>query len=111
MRLPERDRVYAAVVDAEALSTKLSDWIEKDLLQLDPEDIRTVTINDYRIDEINRQIVPGDLIELRFDDAGRKWALIGMAESETFAHLEHLRIAGDAERHTDNLGRYVYETG
>jgi hypothetical protein len=30
-----------------------------------------------------------------------------MAESETYAHLEHLRLAGRAERHDEN-GRPVY---
>ena len=33
-----------------------------------------------------------------------------MAESETYAHLEHLRIAGDAERRTED-GRLIYVTG
>jgi hypothetical protein len=31
-----------------------------------------------------------------------------MAESETFAHLEHLRIAGDAERRIEPDGQYLY---
>jgi glyoxylase-like metal-dependent hydrolase (beta-lactamase superfamily II) len=31
-----------------------------------------------------------------------------MAESETYAHLEHLRLAGDAERFEDGKGRLVY---
>jgi glyoxylase-like metal-dependent hydrolase (beta-lactamase superfamily II) len=31
-----------------------------------------------------------------------------MAESETYAHLEHLRLAGEAERHQDGRGRLVY---
>ena len=31
-----------------------------------------------------------------------------MAESEAYAHLEHLRLAGEAERH-DERGRMVYE--
>jgi glyoxylase-like metal-dependent hydrolase (beta-lactamase superfamily II) len=39
----------------------------------------------------------------------RSWG--AMAESETYAHLEHLRIAGEAERHRDADGMYVYETG
>ena len=39
----------------------------------------------------------------------RSWG--AMAESETYAHLEHLRIAGDAERSVDGEGRFVYETG
>ena len=39
----------------------------------------------------------------------RSWG--AMAESETYAHLEHLRIAGEAERRRDPKGRYVYQTG
>jgi hypothetical protein len=34
-----------------------------------------------------------------------------MAESETYAHLEHLRIAGHAECHRDGRGKLVYEAG
>ena len=33
-----------------------------------------------------------------------------MAESETFAHLEHLRILGDAEQTLDSEGSYLYLT-
>ncbi len=39
----------------------------------------------------------------------RSWG--GMAESETFAHLEHLRIAGDADARRDEKGMLIYETG
>jgi len=39
----------------------------------------------------------------------RSWG--AMAESETYAHLEHLRIAGNAERHEGDDGRLVYQTG
>jgi hypothetical protein len=31
-----------------------------------------------------------------------------MAESETFAHLEHMALAGEVERWTDDHGRLVY---
>ena len=34
-----------------------------------------------------------------------------MAESETYAHLEHLHVAGQAERGEDEAGRYLYVTG
>ncbi|MDQ1396436.1 MAG: hypothetical protein QOG64_1695 [Acidimicrobiaceae bacterium] len=32
-----------------------------------------------------------------------------MAESETYAHLEHLRLAGQAERHERDDGKLIYE--
>ena len=38
----------------------------------------------------------------------RSWG--SMAESETYAHLEHLRIAGGAERHVEKDGTYLYLT-
>lgn len=38
----------------------------------------------------------------------RSWG--PMADSETYAHLEHLRIAGNAERSEDKEGRYIYAT-
>jgi len=38
----------------------------------------------------------------------RSWG--AMADSETYAHLEHLRIAGNAERSEDKEGRYLYAT-
>jgi glyoxylase-like metal-dependent hydrolase (beta-lactamase superfamily II) len=39
----------------------------------------------------------------------RSWG--EMAESETYAHLEHLRLAGAAHAHRDAEGFLVYETG
>ena len=36
----------------------------------------------------------------------RSWG--PMAESETYAHLEHLRHAGEADHHRDHDGRLVY---
>ena len=39
----------------------------------------------------------------------RSWG--SMAESETYAHLEHLRIAGAAERRIEREGTFLYVTG
>jgi hypothetical protein len=39
----------------------------------------------------------------------RSWG--SMAESETYAHLEHLRVAGQAERHRAADGKLIYLTG
>jgi hypothetical protein len=32
-----------------------------------------------------------------------------MAESETYAHLEHLRLSREAEAHRNEKGRLVYD--
>jgi glyoxylase-like metal-dependent hydrolase (beta-lactamase superfamily II) len=39
----------------------------------------------------------------------RSWG--PMAESETYAHLEHLRLAGEADRSVDSDGKFLYLTG
>jgi len=39
----------------------------------------------------------------------RSWG--SMAESETYAHLEHLRLLGEAERADDESGHFLYGTG
>jgi len=39
----------------------------------------------------------------------RSWG--AMAESETYAHLEHLRIAGEAESYRDDKGMLIYVLG
>ena len=50
VRVAGRTRVYAANLGAE-ISTKFEDWIERDLLQLDREDITRIVRNDYQIIE------------------------------------------------------------
>ena len=39
----------------------------------------------------------------------RSWG--SMADAETYAHLEHLRIAGKASRHTTKDGTFIYDAG
>ena len=66
--------------------------------------------HDERIDklrEVSASLGPATVTELShhlFRKA--RWGY--MAESETYAHLEHLRLAGEAERHVTN-GTYLYD--
>ncbi len=50
VRKADRDQVYKVVVQTDKLSTKFGDWIEKDLLKLNPLDILSVQLNDYSSD-------------------------------------------------------------
>jgi hypothetical protein len=47
VRNVDQDVVFVVNLDPEKLSTKFEDWIEDDLLQLNPMDIRQVNIKDY----------------------------------------------------------------
>ena len=64
-----------------------------------------------RVREISREFGVPESVQAfsRMLFRERSWG--PMAESETYAHLEHLRIKGDAERHAERDGTLLYLTG
>ena len=82
VRTPGRDRVYTAAIDIGSVSTRFEDWIEADLLQLNPSDIREIVIDDYSIDEMNRTMVQGELVQLTRDAKTQAWSLAGIQDDE-----------------------------
>jgi len=63
-----------------------------------------------KVKEISRDIGPATVEAFtRRLFKRRSWG--AMADSETYAHLEHLRIMGQASRHTAKDGTFIYETG
>jgi hypothetical protein len=47
VRRPRQDRVYAVEINLEKFPAKFEDWIEKDLLKLNPFDLKKLAISDY----------------------------------------------------------------
>lgn len=72
-----QDQIYSVKVDTDKLSTKFADWIEPDLLQLNPWDIRQIDIQDYSVDEAQMSVIQRGEIWLDYDDAAEKdkWKL------------------------------------
>ncbi len=69
LRAPGQKRTYAARFDVD-VSSRFVDWIEQDLLELEPSRIEQVTLRDYSIDERTRVLNQRDTIILtRKDDA------------------------------------------
>lgn len=83
VRTPGRDRVYAVSINIDSATTKFEDWIEPDLLQLDPAQIASIGVDDYTIDEINQRMITGDVIELSRNAASNTWSLKDIKENET----------------------------
>lgn len=81
VREPNRDVVYVIEIDPSKLSTRFEDWIEDDLLKLNPMDIQEIKVNDYSASlelvgfqpqiEWNRR---GEY-SLRYDSANSKWVV------------------------------------
>jgi hypothetical protein len=84
VRKAGQDPVYRVELDTSKFTTKFDDWIEKDLLQLSPWDVRRVTIDDstctFGVDEASGRLrVAQDRkarIELAYDDSASTWSLV-----------------------------------
>ncbi|MCH8316214.1 MAG: DUF4340 domain-containing protein [Planctomycetes bacterium] len=82
VREPGRVRVYLCAIETEPFSTRFEDWIERDLLQLNANDIAQVVVNDYSIDEINQRIIQGERLRFSYDQGEREWRLDDLGENE-----------------------------
>lgn len=59
VRVPDQKRVYVAKMNLD-ISTKFSDWIEADLLKVERNKIKKVTLKDYSIDEWTGKVLQRD---------------------------------------------------
>jgi hypothetical protein len=57
--------------------------------------------------EIAKSLGPSSVTEFSHH-LFRKERWGGMAESETYAHLEHMRLSGDAESYRNDAGALIY---
>lgn len=74
VRVPSEKRVYAARMNVD-LSARFEDWIERDLLKLQKNQIARVAYKYYTVDERNGRVVPGDNLALSQKDT--KWTMGG----------------------------------
>ncbi len=80
VRNANQDVAYVVNLQPDALTTRFDDWIEKDLLKLNPFDIRRVHIKDYSAELVYTPLqgirVNWDRrgeIELRYDNTNSQW--------------------------------------
>lgn len=67
VRVPGQKRVYLAKIEID-ISTGFQDWIEKDLLGVERDEIDQVVLEDYSIDEVTRRVDQRDLVTLEKKD-------------------------------------------
>ena len=84
VREADRDVVYVIEIDPAKLTTDFEDWIEKDLLKINPWDLRRVEIKDYSADLVPVMTSQGPAIQvdwepraemtLGYEDKAGKWS-------------------------------------
>lgn len=100
VRVPGQKRTYAARIDID-ISTRFSDWIEKDLMLLDKSRISRVVLKDYSIDERTGRLNQRDTVILEKEDGVWKadrmaaWQKVDDAKMDALlAALDTLSIVG-----------------
>lgn len=102
VRHPQEDEVYLAKLDID-LSTKFTDWINADLLDLKNWEVRKMALNNYQVDELRGAITATDLISLSRETSSADWVLEGLSDEkqlkpdeirETLSTLDGLEIVG-----------------
>ncbi|MGQ9564320.1 MAG: DUF4340 domain-containing protein [Thermogutta sp.] len=76
VRIKGQDPIYVVKLSEDKFSSEFGDWIEKDLLKLNPWDIKDIQIHDYSFDSLTGTLAPRSQIVLNYDDLGSpRWKL------------------------------------
>jgi hypothetical protein len=109
VRIPGQDQVYRVELKADKFSPKFEDWIETDLLKLQPWDVTEIKLRDYSLlDAISssgaygKKLDPRADIDLVFDDKTSKWELKQMVEYKGRSK-EETKLGEDEELNTTKL--------
>ncbi len=77
VRIKGQDPIYVVKLSVDKFSSEFGDWIEKDLLKLNPWDIKDVQLHDYSFDSLTQTLDPRSQVVLGYDDLGSpRWKLI-----------------------------------
>ena len=75
VRLADQTPVYTVELDASQLSSDFADWIERDLMRVQPWDITSLIVQDYSLED--GVMAVNGIVELKYDDMNRnEWTLI-----------------------------------
>jgi hypothetical protein len=103
VRVQGQDPVYRVALKTNKFSTKFADWIETDLLKLNPWDIADIKLRDYSVtDAVTQSGAYAPVlnkradIDLSFDDKTSKWNLKELLEYKGKAAVE-AKLADDEE--------------
>ncbi|HTQ37478.1 MAG TPA: DUF4340 domain-containing protein [Pirellulales bacterium] len=109
VRVPGQDQVYRVQMNADKFSTNFSDWIETDLLKLNPWDIEDIKLHDYSVTdkltptgEIQPALMPRADIDLAYDDKTNKWNLKALQEYKDGKPTD-IKLTGDEELNSAKL--------
>lgn len=108
VRVPGRDRIYLVRLDPTVFSTEFSDWIEKDLLQINPFDVASLRFRNHTMQatQDGRITVLPQLDALVDFNAERSdWSLVSLKETspDDPAQLAEAQLPAGDKLNTEKL--------
>ncbi len=94
VRHPAEDEVYITTLDID-LSTKFTDWIETNLLELDSWKVTELQVNDYSFDELRGTVTEREVSVLTRKDSSDPWTLAGLDDESSEVNTEAVRKTVD----------------
>ena len=103
VRQPGQRSVYVSNVGDLTISTEFADWIETDVLQIDPSEITAVNLRNYSLDRATGRLETGETLLFQRNAAEDAWSLYGLGPQEQIDNagldrllrsLARLRIGG-----------------
>jgi hypothetical protein len=112
VRRADQDFVYVVKIDPKDFSTTFDDWIEDDLLKINPWDIKEVRLNDYsakllmtRDGQLGVDTDYRSRLTLRYNDSDSKWeaALLERATDAQKGQFETFSLEENEELNPEKL--------
>lgn len=110
VRRAGQDQVYTVELDAAPLSTDFAKWIEKDLLRLDPLDVRAISLLDQSVELQRRGFRVAAIlnerarVELKYDPQELEWALDDLVSfDQVDGQAVSMELADDQELDSTKL--------
>lgn len=82
VRRADEERFYTADLGQFDVTTKFSDWIKQDVLEIRPDDVKEVLIGRYYVDEVQGKVVPQETIDLKRAGEQGEWKLEGLKKDK-----------------------------
>ncbi len=88
VRLADQDMIYTTTIGSYDLPAEIADWQDKDLLQIEMDEIESVTIGDLTILRAEQSENEEEGEEAESDGDAPEWFTEDLAADETFKHDE-----------------------
>jgi len=104
VRRAGQDVVLIVKLSTDKLTTDFGDWIEKDLLKLNPWDLKEIFVQEYSVDELLGGVPKRGEFTLAYDDsAEQKWKLLADRQTDRRGQWVDVKLGPDEELNTQKL--------